>query len=196
MIAPRNGWGGASLNLNMRSSWRHWLRRELVADGYVATVTASEIGDVLRLLADIPGRIEALSRGQSEDRLCRAPEEGAWSANDILAHLRACADVWGGSIQSMIGRDHPTLRYVSPRTWIRKTTYLMQPFANSLLAFTTQRQVLVLALSALGPAEWARGATFTGTTRGREQTVLTYSHRMAAHELEHCAQLQATLREP
>jgi hypothetical protein len=39
-----------------------------------------------------------------------APSEGAWSPNEILAHLRACADVWDGGIQAMIERDHPTLR--------------------------------------------------------------------------------------
>lgn len=161
----------------------------------VTTLTATEIGELLQLLADTAGRIEALSRGLNEDRLCHPPHEGIWSANEILAHLRACADVWGGSIQSMIERDHPTLKYVSPRSWSRKTSYPTQPFATSLLEFTTQRQVLVQALRALAPAEWARGATFTGTTRGREQTVLSYARRIVGHELEHLEQLQATLGE-
>jgi hypothetical protein len=166
-----------------------------VADKHGEVVAASEIGDLLRVLADTPERLESLSRGMSVERLHLSPNEGAWSANEILAHLRACADVWGGSIQSMIERDQPTLRYVSPRTWIRKTSYPSQPFSESLQAFATQRRELVRALGALEPADWARGATFTGTTRGRGQTIQSYVERIVAHELEHCDQFQATLNE-
>jgi hypothetical protein len=167
-----------------------------VADDHGAVVAASQIADLLRLLADTPARLEALSRGVNDQRLHHPPNEGAWSANEILAHLRACADVWGGSIQSMIERDQPTLRYVSPRTWIRKTSYASQPFSESLQAYATQRRDLVRALGALEPADWARGATFTGTTRGREQTIQSYVRRIVAHEQEHCEHLQATLKEP
>jgi hypothetical protein len=165
-----------------------------MADEQGALAAASDIGDLLRLLADTPGRLEALSRGMGDDRLQRPQNEGAWSANEILAHLRACADVWGDSIRSMIECDRPKLRYVSPRTWIRKTSYTSQPFSESLRELTIQRNDLVRALSALDPADWARGATFTGTTRGREQTILSYVRRIVAHELEHCEQVEATLK--
>lgn len=167
--------------------------RDAVARDAVAP--SSDSGELLRLLAETPARLEALSRGLDDDRLQRSPREGAWSANEILAHLRACADVWGSSIQSMVERDHPTPRYVSPRTWIRKTNYASQPFSASLTAFTAQRDELVRTLNALDDADWARGATFTGTTRGREQTIRSYVQRTVAHELEHCQQLEATLRE-
>jgi uncharacterized damage-inducible protein DinB len=167
-----------------------------VADQHDGVVNAADIGELLRLVADTPGRLEALSRGLDDQRLQRRPSQSAWSANEILAHLRACADVWGGSIQAMIERDQPTLRYVSPRTWIRKTRHTSQPFAESLRAFTVQRGSLVRVLSALEPADWARGATFTGTTRGREQTILDYVRRLAAHELEHREQIEATLKQP
>ena len=167
-----------------------------MADEHDAVVSASDIGDLLRFLADTPGRLEAASRGLDDQRLRRRPTRSAWSATEILAHLRACADVWGSSIQSMIERDHPTLRYVSPRTWTRKTGYTSQPFSESLQAFTTQRANLMRALSALAPADWARGATFTGTAHRREQTILDSVRRIAAHELEHCEHVQATLQAP
>jgi hypothetical protein len=158
-------------------------------------VASAGSGDhLLRLLAAIPRRFDELSRGRDDESLGRRPGADAWSANEILAHLRACADVWGGSIQAMIARDHPTLRYVSPRTWIRRTSYPSEPFAESLRTFTAQRDGLLRALRALDPADWARGATFTGTTRGREQTILSYVQRMVAHEGEHLKQLEATLQ--
>ena len=146
---------------------------------------------LLNLLSATPRRLASISQGVDDNRLYLKPEETAWSANDILAHLRACADVWGKSILAMIVQDHPTLRYVSPRTWIRKTNYLEQDFQESLQAFTQQRWEL---LKALKSADWSRGATFTGTTRGREQTILSYVRRITDHEQEHCQQIEDLLK--
>jgi hypothetical protein len=146
---------------------------------------------LLERLAATPHRFALLSRSLAEERLYFKPDERAWSANDILAHLRASADVWGKSILAMIAQDHPTLRYVSPRTWIRKTNYPAQNFHDSLHAFTQQRTELLQALRALQPADWSRGATFTGTTRGREQTIFSYVQRIRDHEHEHLQQLEA-----
>jgi hypothetical protein len=86
------------------------------------------------------------------------------------------------------------LRYVSPRTWIRKTDYLELEFHQSLQFFTRQRSDLVKTLESITLADWSRGATFTATTRGREQTVLSYVQRMVQHEDEHCEQIEALLK--
>jgi hypothetical protein len=160
----------------------------------VSVTSDSNLGDLLSLLSETPRHLQSQSVGLDDERLQRRPGANEWSANEILAHLRACADVWGGSIQAMIERDHPTLRYVSPRTWIRRTGYPTEPFADSLWQFMTQRDGLVAALRALDPVDWARGATFTGTTRGRTQTILSYVQRIVAHEAEHVQQIEATLQ--
>src|SRR4051794_5011983 len=102
-----------------------------MATAHNAAVTAASRDDLVRMLADTPHLLESLTRDIDEARLQCKPAEGEWSANDILAHLRACADMWGGSIRAMIERDHPTLRYVSPRTWLRKTSYVEQNFLES-----------------------------------------------------------------
>jgi len=149
----------------------------------------------LDLLAATPQKLDAMSKGLVRTRLHFRSDEEPWSANDILAHLRACADVWGKSILAMLAQDHPTLRYVSPRTGIKKTNYLEQEFGVSLVAFTKQRVELLEALNSLGPEDWSRGATFTATTNGREQTVLSYAQRLARHESEHCIQVQNLLQE-
>jgi hypothetical protein len=72
-----------------------------------------EIGKVLKLLAKTPRRIASMSKGVENARLHFRPGEKVWSANDVLAHLRSCADVWGKSITAMLAQDHPTLRYLS-----------------------------------------------------------------------------------
>ena len=156
-------------------------------------VAPAEIETLLKLLAQTPRRLAAASKGLEDTRLYFRPDEDSWSANDVLAHLRSCADVWGTSIMAMITRDHPTLRYVSPRTWIRRTDYPDLEFRPSLDAFTRQRKELLKSLKTLGLEGWARGATFTATTRGREETVLSCVQRMAMHENKHCGQVESLL---
>ncbi len=94
------------------------------------------IEQILILLAEGPRRIAALAAGLPPARLHSAPNDDEWSANDVLAHLRACADVWGGSIVTMVREDHPTIRAINPRTWIRDTDYLDRAFRPSLRAYT------------------------------------------------------------
>jgi len=157
-------------------------------------VVPAEIETLLKLLSQSPRRISAASKALEDSRLYFRPDDKSWSANDVLAHLRACADVWGRSIMAMIAQDHPTLRYVSPRTWIRRTDYPDLEFRPSLDAFTRQRKELLKSLKTLGLEGWARGATFTATTRGREETVLSCVQRMAMHEHKHCGQVESLLK--
>ena len=77
---------------------------------------------MLTLLSATPASIAQMTKSLSEERLLRRPDVDAWSAQEIVAHLRACAEVWGRSIDRMVAEDHPTIRYVSPRGWIKKTT--------------------------------------------------------------------------
>ena len=160
------------------------------------TATPAEIEAVLEQLAAASQRLAMLSRGADDARLRARPSAEAWSANDTLAHLRACADVWGKSIAAMVAREHPTLRYVSPRAWMRKTNTLDQPFPAALRAYASQRAELLQLLRALPVGGWARGATFTGTTKGREQTVLSYAERIANHEAEHLPEIESLLKTP
>ena len=158
-----------------------------------ATATASEIQAVLALLSDTPRQIARLARGRSDQQLHRKPEVDAWSAQEIVAHLRACADVWGRSIDRMLTEDHPTIRYVSPRGWIRKTDYLETSFRGSLRAFSQRRVTLLETLRGLDATCWSRRATFTATILGREATVLSYATRIADHEVRHLGQLRRTI---
>src|SRR5206468_8694309 len=103
-------------------------------------------------------RIAALTAGLAPAQLRAAPGPDEWSANAVLAHLRACADVWGDCIATIIAQDKPTIKAVNPRTWIQKTDYLEQEFQPSLQAFTAQRIDLVAVLKPLRPKVWSRTA--------------------------------------
>jgi hypothetical protein len=158
-----------------------------------ATSEESEIQTVLMVLSEMPQQIARIARGRSLQQLHRTPDANAWSAREIVAHLRACADVWGSSIDRMLAEDHPTIRYVSPRSWIRKTDYLQLSFRESLRAFAHRRAKLVETLNRLDASDWSRGAIFTRGNTGHEATVLDFAGRIADHEVRHLDQLHRTV---
>ncbi len=67
------------------------------------------IEQILTILAETPSRITALTTILEPAQLQAKPNCDEWSANDILAHLRACADVWGHCIALIITQDKPTI---------------------------------------------------------------------------------------
>ena len=80
-------------------------------------ITAVEIDKVLTLLAETPRRMALMLSDFDNARLQCRPAKDAWSVNDILAHLRACGDVWGEGIATMIdSRIRPCA--MSPRAHI------------------------------------------------------------------------------
>jgi DinB superfamily len=148
------------------------------------------VEQVLALLAQTPTRIAALTADLTPAQLRTNPNQGEWSANDVLAHLRSCADVWGNCIAEILAEDRPTIRAINPRTWIKQTGYPELEFRPSLRSFTTQRAELLAVLEPLPPESWARAATVTGAGRVLERTVLTYAESLAIHERPHIKQIE------
>jgi hypothetical protein len=130
-----------------------------------------------------------LSRGQLRAR--RSGDD--WSAGNVLAHLRACADVWGACMASIV-EGQQKLRAVNPRTWIKQTDYLEQDFEGLLHSFARQRNDLLAWLKPLPPAAWARSATVTGAGAALKRDVLCYGQKMAGHERAHVKQIARMVR--
>ncbi len=149
-------------------------------------ITEQEIEEVLQLLAETPRRITVATANVTPEQLQVKTDAQSWSANEILAHLRACADVWVRTIERMLTEEQPTLRHLSPRTYLRKTDYVDLPFAESWAVFVAERVALLERLQPLTLEEWARSAVI----QGRQHTVFSQARRLALHEAEHCAQIE------
>jgi hypothetical protein len=149
---------------------------------------------ILSILRDTPDRLRCLTGDLTEARLHAAPEPGEWSIAEIAAHLRSCADVWGRAIETIAATDRPTIRAVSPTTWIKSTDYSELTFASSLHAFSEQRDQLLALLDGLAAQDWSRSATVLGGGRPLELTVHSYAHRLARHERTHWRQVAKTVR--
>jgi DinB family protein len=149
------------------------------------------VEQILTILSETPRRIARLTADLAPAQLRSVPEHGEWSAHEVLAHLRACADVWGDCMVAMIDQDAPTLRAINPRSWIEKTDYLEQEFQPSLRAFAKQRKDLLKVLKPLTTKAWSRSAIVTGAGTPLERTVLYYGRWLAGHERRHVKQIES-----
>jgi hypothetical protein len=153
------------------------------------TAKPTEIQQYLATLEATPRRIAAAVAGQDEARLRANTDRQTWSAVEILAHLRGCADVWTQSIYAMLNEEHPSLPLQDPRRWAKAMRYASLDFQPSLQAFSLQRAELVRVLHTIPEDKWNR----TCDIGGRTHSVFSQVRRMALHESEHCAQLEALL---
>jgi hypothetical protein len=156
---------------------------------FVATRTLTS-EQILNLLTVAPTQIAEATAGLTPAQLRSCPQPDEWSANDVLAHLRACSDVWGRDMARILAEDEPTIRAVNPRTWISETNYHELEFHPSLRRYTMQRTTLLQQLRPLTTDEWSRCATITGAGAPLQKTVLSYGDRMARHERAHVKQIQ------
>lgn len=150
---------------------------------------------ILSLLEFTPRHLAELTAHVPPQILNQQPAAGEWSLGQVLAHLRACADVWGERYMLPILRqEHPTIKALNPRTWILSTNYLQLEFLPSLLAFADQRARLLKVLSALSPQDWQRGNTLIGAGKPLQQTLHLHADRMARHDHTHLKQIERTLK--
>jgi len=147
------------------------------------------IEQILSILAENPARIASLTADLSPAQLHTPPAPDEWSANDVLAHLRACGDVWGGHIKAILAEDTPTLKGINPRTWIKKTNYLELDFRSSFQSFTRQRADLLAVLELLPIESWSRAAKVMAWGQVNVPTVIHYADGLARHERSHVKQI-------
>jgi hypothetical protein len=147
-------------------------------------------GESLVVLRENASRLRAITHGVPHKRLHTPPEADEWAPNEILAHMRACCDVWGGNIAKILAEDHATFPGMNPRTWITRTDYPEWPFEKALRAFSAQRSQLLAVLDALTPDDWERTATVRAYGLYNERTLRSYASKLARHELPHVEQIE------
>ena len=168
----------------------------MLGDTWMVATAPLTIEQVLILLEEHPPRIAALTAGLRPAELRTAPSRDDWSVNDVLAHLRACADVWGNYIAAIMADERPTLQGMDPRRWMKKTDYPQLHFRPSFNSFARQRADLLAVLKPLPRKGWSRTATVMAWGQPYERTVLFYGQRIARHErihVEHIGRIVKTL---
>ena len=152
--------------------------------------TPPEIEKYLTILSETVTGLEQAVKGKDEARLRLKADKTSWSVNEILAHLRACADLWTHSIYAMLAENEPTFSDINERKWAKVTRYAELPFPESFQAFSLQRQNLLRVLQALPLEEWERSAIIFE----RKHTIFTQTRRLAKHEADHLEQIENLLK--
>lgn len=153
------------------------------------------IDQIIEQLGAAPRAIREETDSLADQVLDRSVDGDQWSANEILAHLRASATIRGEQrIGPMLSEDEPTIRTISPRRWPGMAKCLAMTFHESLAAYVTQREVLLDRLRGLRPEAWQRGGTMTGLHAVRHETVQSEASVLVQHELEHLEQIRRQLR--
>ena len=146
--------------------------------------TPKEIDLHLGQLTETPDALRMMTAKLSEDDLHWSPGKKDWSLVEVLAHVRACADVWTYSIHTMLVENQPALPLIDERRWAKTLGYAALSFEASFTAFVVQRGELLRLLRGLTPDQWER----TGQIEGRSHSVFSQARRMALHEVEHLQQ--------
>ena len=152
-----------------------------------AAMTGRGSPEILTCCRRLRRRLPACSRMQRPG-LTSQPAPDAWSAHEIVPTCAPLPTSGATASAGCCAEDRPTIRYRSPRGYLATTDYLHQDFHGSLLDFSDTHGAARYPRR-LSPAQWSRGATVTGTTAGRDATVIGYAARIAEHEVRHLAQL-------
>ncbi len=149
-----------------------------------------DVVDVIESLAATPVWLRSGFAELSGTAAYRAPHPGEWSAQDILAHLRASDAILAPRIMQILTRPNAPLAGYDERVWAALAARARLPLSVQLAAFEAHRAELVSLLRTLTPAEWALAGQHE--TRGK-LTVSDIATDLAAHEREHQLQFQALL---
>ena len=152
------------------------------------------IDEIMAILPATVPRVASLTDGLSGAQLVARPEPAEWSANELLAHIRAAQDVLGTNIIRILREDRPTWKRLSPRERQRKGGYNDWAFGAGFEAFATGRAELLAVLEPVPAADWERVAVVAvAPGRTLEQTARFFGDWLAGHEREHLEQFERTI---
>jgi len=146
----------------------------------------------LARLERTPGDLAHAMRGRTTGALTRRPEPAAWSATEIVCHVRDTEEQLAGWIALMLAMDDPVLPEPAPAPrWAEERQYARHHPGAAWDAFGRWRDETLTLVRGLTPAQLAR----TGRHRARGRvTVTDIVGVIAWHDDNHLDQLRRALR--
>jgi len=171
---------------------------------------AMAIDQRLARLARAPDDVEAAIRGRDDRALSRRPAEGAWSAKEIVCHLRDIEELCMLRYHAMLSMDEPRMFVVGldaldrerwgllggapypvdAERWAEERQYLRSDTGEALAAFRRRRNEAVGLLRALTKSQWERGGL---VPTGKRLSIAELVAGSAAHDDNHLDQLGRAL---
>jgi hypothetical protein len=153
-----------------------------------ATVPAVER---LARLERTPADLARLMRGQSDAALSRRPAPDAWSAKEVVCHLRDAEEHLSGWIMLILTMNDPVLIEAGTAArWAEDRQYARHHAGAAWDAFGRRRDETLDLLRGLTPEQWQRSGHHH---RWRRMTVDHLLSLMAWHDDNHLDQLRRAL---
>jgi len=166
------------------------LFHQLVSDT-VSPEKGPSVEESLARLARAADDLAAAIAGADDAALSRRPSAHAWSAKEVVCHVRDTEEPFLGFFQAMLDRDEP--RYDdggAPERWVDDRQYRRNDTAEALQTFRRRRMESLAFLGHLSPAHWERRGVHP--VRGT-LTLAQFAALLAAHDTDHLDQLRRAL---
>jgi hypothetical protein len=148
-------------------------------------MTRQQTIDALRAL---PGQIEELVQGLSEDALRWRPSPGEWSIKEVCCHLRDSSEIDGERIRRMLSEDDPLLPSYDQEALASERDYQNESMPLVLTAVRAFSGGLAYLLENLSEEEWQR----TGRHEERGPiSIAQYAQLLGDHARQHLEQIRA-----
>jgi len=138
-------------------------------------------------MREAPRQVAAVIDAQPDEVLHRRPAEGAWSATEIVCHLRDVEEFYLERVRLILTHDEPVLIVLDPDRWADERQYRRHEIVRAHAAFSRRRGETLAVLDALDAEQWERGGLHR--LRGR-LTVRHIVHSWAKHDQGHLDQLR------
>jgi hypothetical protein len=147
--------------------------------------------DRLARLERTPSDLARLVRGQTEATLSRRPAPDAWSAKEVVCHVRDAEEHLSGWIRTILAMDDPVLVQTGTADrWAEERQYARHHIGSAWEAFGHRRDDTLALLRGLDAAAWRRAGRHA--RRGR-LTVDDLVALMAWHDDNHLHQVKRAL---
>ncbi len=147
--------------------------------------------ETLNALSATPEKIlDLLDRLEKASKLDLPREPGKWTPRQILAHLADVEAVQTVRVMAMLAQDNPVMLGFNADDWAAAGRYASRDPRQSAQVFAGARAHNLELWAALSPDQLGRKGTHP--SRG-EFTVGAWLGFVAKHDLNHLAQLEASL---
>lgn len=110
----------------------------------------------LETLASAPKSLGSLVRGREDASLRRKPSSEAWSALEVICHLRDIERLWADRLVKAAFSDHPSFYVVDVDDLAVRNRYNAQDPALAVKEFTRLREDNLCLLRAVPASQWKR----------------------------------------
>lgn len=151
---------------------------------------AAETAERVERMRRTPAELAAHLAGPLGHMADKRPAPDAWSATEVICHLRDIEEAYFGRIQLILANGAPMLVQIDPDRWVLERQYARSDAIAALAAFRARRDETLAFLASLAAHHWDR--TGDHPSRG-PLSIRKIVHSLAKHDGEHLDQIARAL---